>query len=112
MKVVVLMVAEFIAWLKVAVTVVEILTPMAPFMGETEVIVGAAATMVMLKALVAVCAGVPASVTRTVKLKVPAAVGVPEMTPLPLSVNPVGSVPLAIDQVYGNVPPFATRVAE
>ena len=64
------------------------------------------AAMVMLKALVAVCTGLLESVTWTVKLKVPAAVGVPEMTPLLLSVNPVGSVPLAIDQVYGEVPPL------
>ena len=55
--------------------------------------------MVMLKALVAFCTGVPESVSRTVKLKVPVAVGVPEITPLLLSVNPVGSVPPASDQL-------------
>jgi hypothetical protein len=57
------MVAGFIAWLKVAVTVVEELTPIAPFIGETEVIVGAPATIMILKGLVVVCAGVPESVT-------------------------------------------------
>ena len=42
----------------------------------------------------------------------PAAVGVPVMAPvLLLSVNPGGS-PLAIDHVYGRVPPLAPRVAE
>ena len=39
-KVVVLMVAEFIAPLKAPVTAVEVLTPVAPFVGETEVTVG------------------------------------------------------------------------
>ena len=40
------------------------------------------------------------SVTRTVKLLVPATVGVPEITPvLAASVSPVGRVPEAMDQV-------------
>ena len=69
--------------------------------------------MMMLKALVVVCGtGVPESVTRTVKLEVPGVVGVPEMTPLLLSVNPVGSAPLASDHAYGLVPPLAARLAE
>ena len=38
------------------------------------------------------------SVTLAVKLYVPAVVGVPEMV-FPLSVRPVGSVPVEIDQV-------------
>jgi hypothetical protein len=63
---------------------------------------------VMLSALVTFCA--PA-VTWTVKLEVPVAVGVPEITPADVRVTPVGSVPLAIDQVYGGVPPVAVRVA-
>src|SRR6516162_7091563 len=64
---------------------------------------------VMLSALVAFCA--PA-VTCTVKLEVPEAVGVPEITPVPaVSVSPAGSVPLAIDHVYGGVPPVAASVA-
>ena len=42
---------------------------------------------------------------------VAAAVGVPVMAPVDaLSVNPAGK-PLAIDQVYGAVPPVAARVA-
>ena len=41
-----------------------------------------------------------ASVTRKVAdAVVPAAVGVPEMTPLELSDNPAGNIPEAIDQV-------------
>jgi hypothetical protein len=47
----------------------------------------------------------------TVKLEVPAVDGVPEITPVPgVSVSPAGSVPLAIDQVYGGVPPVAVSV--
>ena len=41
----------------------------------------------------------------TVKLNVPAAVGVPEINPVVLfKVKPVGSAPLEIDQVIGVVP--------
>jgi hypothetical protein len=43
--------------------------------------------------------GVAESVTVTVKLNVPQAVGVPESTPLGLNVSPVGSAPEAIAQV-------------
>jgi hypothetical protein len=43
----------------------------------------------------------------------PATVGVPEMTPvLLLRVSPVGSEPLVIAQVYGNIPPLAASGAE
>ena len=61
--------------------------------------VGAGATMMMLKALVAFCTGVPAPVTCTVKLYVPTVEGVPVIAPvLAFRVNP-GGKPLAIDQV-------------
>src|SRR5262245_19211955 len=64
---------------------------------------------VMLRALVTFC--IPA-VTLTVKPEVPVAVGVPEITPLAgVRVSPAGSVPLAIDHVYGGVPPVAVRFA-
>ena len=53
----------------------------------------------MLSALSAVTGvGVELSVTRTVKFDVPAAVGVPEIVPVPLSVRPLGNVPLSSDQ--------------
>ena len=69
--------------------------------------------IVMLKALVAVCTGLLASLTWTVKLEAPADAGVPVIAPLaPLSVRPAGKDPLAIDQVYGSVPPLAASVAE
>ena len=53
-----------------------------------------------------------ASVTLTVKLLVPVAVGVPEMTPvLDDSPSPAGRLPKAMDHVYGLVPPVAASVA-
>jgi len=53
-----------------------------------------------------------AAVTLAVKLNVPVAVGVPEMTPVPLvSERPAGSAPLAIYQVYGVSSPLAASVA-
>ncbi len=39
------------------------------------------------------------SVTAAVKIDVPAAVGVPEITPVVARVSPAGSVPVLIDQV-------------
>ena len=77
------------------------------------VTVAGAEEMVMLKALLANCWGLPASLTRAVKVKVPVLVGVPVMAPLAaLSAKPPGRDPLAIDQVYGVVPPVAESVAE
>jgi len=67
--------------------------------------------MAMLKLLVAVTAGEAESVTRTVKVDAAAVVGVPVMLPAALSVRPAGSVPLAIDQLYGEIPPLAVKVA-
>ena len=52
-----------------------------------------------------------AVVSWTVKLNEPAAVGVPEMTPL-FKFRPGGSDPTVIDHVYGGVPPEAESVAE
>ena len=52
-----------------------------------------------------------ASVTRTVKLDVPAVVGVPLMTPpLVMGLSPAGSVPADNDQVSVPVPPVAAIV--
>ena len=53
-----------------------------------------------------------ASVTRTVILETPVVLGVPVIAPAAESVSPPGSVPDAIDQVYGAVPPVATSVCE
>ncbi len=65
-----------------------------------------------MSAWLAVCAGLAASVTCTVRLAVPATVGVPLITPVvALRLRPAGSVPLLSDQLYGVVPPVATRLA-
>jgi hypothetical protein len=45
-----------------------------------------------------VCLGVPESATYTLKFEVPAAVGVPVIVPVLLSVSPAGKLPVAIDQ--------------
>src|SRR5690349_20526694 len=49
-----------------------------------------------------------ASATRTVKVRVPVAFGVPEMAPVvALRVRPLGGVPDAMDQASGALPPVA-----
>ena len=71
---------------------------------EYVIINGGVATvpvMVMLRGLVAYPAELSAL---TVKLNVPDAVGVPEITPPLESVKPLGKVPLSFDQVIGVVP--------
>jgi hypothetical protein len=69
----------------------------------------AAGSIRMVSACAAVC--VPA-LAWTVKLQVPDAVGVPEITPvLALSASPEGRAPLEIVQVSGGVPPLATSGA-
>ena len=52
------------------------------------------------------------SVAVTVKLKLPAVVGVPVMIPFEFRVNPAGSWPATTTQVYGVVPPLADRPVE
>jgi hypothetical protein len=66
----------------------------------------------MLNDCVAVCGvGAVESVTLTVKLNVPAVVGVPEIVPLAAaSVRPAGNVPELMLQLYGVVPPLAANV--
>ena len=51
------------------------------------------------------------SVTFRLKLLDPAALGVPDIVP-PVRLNPDGSDPLAIDHVYGGVPPEAASACE
>jgi hypothetical protein len=50
------------------------------------------------------------SVTCTVKLKVPTLDVVPLMVPLEVRFSPLGSAPATNCQVYGEVPPLATKV--
>jgi hypothetical protein len=78
---------------------------------ESGVTVGAAAAMVMLRVLLAVCGVEDESVTVAVKLEVPAVVGVPLRVPLLARESPLGS-PLGTVNLYGAVPPVAARVAE
>ena len=71
-----------------------------------------AGMIVMLKAFEAVSAGVLESVAVTVKLAVPAVVGVPEITPVaPARAKPVGSEPAVTDQVMGAAPPVDVKAA-
>jgi hypothetical protein len=58
---------------------------------------------------VAVCDGLLASTTRTVKLNTPETVGVPLITP-PESEMPEGKEPEIKVHVYGAVPPVALKV--
>ena len=69
---------------------------------------------VMLSALVVLCTGLLESLTRAVKLEVPAMIGVPAMTPFELRLKPVGRDPdpETIVQFKGAVPPVAVSVAE
>lgn len=81
----------------------------APQLSEESPATGAAAAIAMLSPAVAVREAL--SATCTVKLKDPAAVGVPPMVPL-YRLNPPGRDPDAIDQVYGAVPPLALNACE
>ena len=74
------------------------------------VVVVAAAPMVMEYVMLEVCDAV--SARRTVKLYVPTAVGVPEITPVLLSESPAGRLPEETDHVYEPDPPVAMRYAE
>jgi hypothetical protein len=52
------------------------------------------------------------SVTFTIMLEDPAAVGVPDIVPPVDKLSPAGSVPLASDQEYGGDPPDAPSACE
>jgi hypothetical protein len=83
--------------------------PTAPAGSDVVVIVRAGGATVIESGLVAVL--LAESLTWTVKLDVPAVVGVPEMAE-PFSVSPAGSVPEAIDQMFPPAPPVELKVAE
>jgi len=51
------------------------------------------------------------SVTSTLKLEDPSPLGVPPIVP-PDRLNPAGRDPETIDQLYGAVPPLATKSCE
>ena len=76
--------------------------------GGAANVVDTPAATVMLVAWVALWP--LASVTFTVKLEVPVAVGVPLRFPSGLRLRPAGRLPLLTDQVNGLVPPDSVRV--
>ena len=72
-----------------------------------------AATTESGKVTVAVCADEAESLTVTVTVKLPLAVGVPETTPVAAPrFRPAGRLPPLIDQVKGGVPPLMCTVLE
>jgi hypothetical protein len=87
--------------------------PAVPPGKDVVVTVGgcAAAATVILNAFVPVLFA--ESVTCTVNDAVPAAVGVPEITPVDATrLNPAGNVPALTLQLYGVVPPLACSTVE
>jgi hypothetical protein len=70
--------------------------------------------MEMLSAWLTVATGLLESFAVAVKLKVPLAVGVPEIVPeavaVPCKLKPVGRLPVVTLHVTGNVPPLAATV--
>jgi hypothetical protein len=90
----------------VAVRVWLYAVPIVPFGSEDVVITGGTPTMVIDNAFVSLP---PPFVAFTVKLNVPVAEGVPEITPAVERVKPVGNEPLSRVHVIG-VEPVAVRV--
>ena len=81
-----------------------------PF-GAELVVTSKLAAMAMLRLCVSVSAvGLVLSVARTEKFDVPAEVGVPDITPAPLSESPAGRLPLSSVQDTGTFPPVAVSV--
>jgi hypothetical protein len=74
---------------------------------ETVSGAGAGAAMASESLTERVCAGLPPSLTATVKLLAPEAVGVPVIRPVAgARLSPAGRLPPVTDQVYGVVPPL------
>jgi hypothetical protein len=82
--------------------------PTVPF-GNVLVRVSAAGAMTMVSFALAFCEGLPASVTFTRTVELPATVGVP-LTVHPVRANPAGRAPV-MEHVYGVVPPAAVMFA-
>jgi hypothetical protein len=88
----------------------EYATPTVPAGSDAVVIPKAGGLMVSDNAAVADADAL--SVTRTVKVLDPAALGVPDMVPPAARLNPAGNVPLATVHEYGGDPPVAPSVWE
>ena len=86
------------------------MSPTLPAGRGEAVVIESGGAMAMENCWVAVCA--PLSATRTVKVELPAVVGVPLITPAADSVSPPGRDPALTDQVYGGNPLAAARVTE
>jgi hypothetical protein len=85
--------------------------PAVPPGSDVVMTIGGGAATLMLKALAPVLFA--ASFTCTVNGAVPAAVGVPEITPVDATrLNPAGNVPALTLQLYGVVPPLACSAVE
>jgi hypothetical protein len=68
--------------------------------GRELVVTESGVTIAIERLAVAVRVGLLESVAFTVKLEVPAVVGVPEMTPVPAArLKPAGNVPVVTDQL-------------
>ena len=82
--------------------------------GKAEtVIANAGAVMMIESGIDLVCAGLDASATVAVTLKVPVTVGVPETRPVVAPrLSPAGRLPAVMDQLYGVMPPVACRPFE
>jgi hypothetical protein len=94
-----------------ACSVVEYAVPVVPPGSDIVMTIGGGSATAMLKVLAPVL--FPASFTCTVNDTVPAAVGVPEITPVDATrFNPAGNVPALTLQLYGVVPPLACSVVE
>jgi len=80
-------------------------------LGREVVVITSFGLMVMFSDWFAVWGGVPESVAVTVNLLVPAVVGVPEISPELLKLNPAGKLPEVTLQLMAPVPPEAASVA-
>jgi hypothetical protein len=95
-----------------AVIGAEYATPSVPVGNVPVVIVSGAEAMTNEIVADLVCTGLEESVTVAVTFTVMAAVGVPEIVPVPVaSVSPAGRFPDVMDQLYGVAPPVAVSVA-
>ena len=79
-----------------AVNVCEYAVLMRPL--ASEVVVITCGMLIVKGRLTAVCAGLPLSKARTVKVKLPVTDGVPLITPPSVSDNPGGNAPVFSDQ--------------
>ena len=84
---------------------------MTPSGIDAVVMFSAAGAIVSVSACVAVCVGVCASPTSTVKLLLPGALGVPDITPPDVNESPPGNAPATSVQLYGATPPLAASEA-